>query len=106
LSNQVTRHIEPQVLFAKKKNGEINEITVKNKYPLPRVEDLIDQLKGAKVFSKIDLRSGYHQIRIGENDIEKTAFRTRYGHYEFLVLLFGTNACTCNFYGFNATNIS
>ena len=90
------------VLFVKKKDGtlrlcvdyrQLNKMTMKNKHPLPRIDDLFDQLKGASVFLKIDLQSKYHQLRIKNTDVHKTTFRTRYGHYEFLVMLFRlTNA--------------
>ena len=74
---------------------QINKVTVKNKYPLPRVEDLFDQLKGANVFSKMDLRLSYYQLQVKDVDVPKTAFRTRYGHYEFVVMPFWlTNAPT------------
>jgi hypothetical protein len=92
----------PPVLFVEKKDGtkrmcidyrSLNEVTVKNKYPLPRIEDLFDQLRGASVFSKIDMRSGYHQLRIRPSDIPKTTFITKYGLYEFMIMSFGlTNA--------------
>jgi hypothetical protein len=90
------------VLFVKKKDGsmrmwinyqELNKVMIKNQYPLPRIDDLLDQLQGARVFSKVDLHSGYHQVRVKKEDIPKITFRTRYGHYEFLVMSFGlTNA--------------
>jgi hypothetical protein len=86
------------VLFVKKKYGtlrlcidfkQLNKVTAQNKYPLPRIDDIFDQLKDAKIFVKIDLRSGYHQVIIKEEDIKKTSFKTRYGHYEFTVVPFG-----------------
>jgi hypothetical protein len=90
------------VLFVDKRDGTIrlcvdyrklNEVTIKNKYPLPKIEDLFDQLNGAKVFSKIDLHTGYHQLKVRESDIPKTAFTTRYGLFEYTVMSFGlTNA--------------
>ncbi|KAL4366721.1 hypothetical protein GQ457_05G025250 [Hibiscus cannabinus] len=90
------------VLFLKKKDGsmrlcidyhQLNRVTIKNKYPLPRIEDLFDQLRDASVFSKIDLRSGYYQMKVKDVDVPKTTFLTRYGHFEFLVMPFGlTNA--------------
>jgi hypothetical protein len=99
------------VIFVDKKDGgqrmcvdyrSLNEVTIKNKYPLPRIDDLFDQLRGACVFSKIDLRSGYHQLKIHASDILKTAFTTRYGLYEYTVMSFGlTNAPTYFMYMMN-----
>ena len=90
------------VLFVKKKDGSmrlcidyrgLNQVIVKNKYPLPCIEELFDQLEGSKVYSKLDLRQGYYQVRVREEDIPKTALNSRYGHYEFTVMPFGlTNA--------------
>lgn len=88
------------VLLVKKKDGsmrlcvdyrQLNKVTSKNKYPLLRIDDLMDQLVGARAFSKIDLKSGYHQIKVKDEDVQKTVFRTRYGHYEYLVMSFGVS---------------
>ena len=90
------------ILFTKKKDKtlqlcidyrQLNRVTIKNRYPLPRIDDLFEQLKGARVYSKTDLRTSYHQLRVRESDIPKTTFRTRYGHFQFTVMPFGlTNA--------------
>ena len=90
------------ILFSKRKNKtlrlcidyrQFNRVTIENRYPLPRIDDLFDQLRGARVYSKIDLRTGYHQLRVREADIPKTMFRMRYEHFEFIVIPFGlTNA--------------
>ena len=92
------------MLFLRKKDGSIrmcigyrklNKVTIKNKYPIPRIDELFDQLQGASHFLMIDLRLGYHQLRVRDSDIPKTTFRTRYGHYEFVVMSFGlTNSPT------------
>ena len=92
------------VLIVKKKNGslrlcidykQLNRVTIRNQYPLPRIDELFDYLQGSRVYSKIDLRSGYHQLRVQEGDVPKTTFRTCYWHYEFLVMSFGlTNSPT------------
>ena len=93
-------------MFIKKKDGsfckcinynELNKLTNKNRYPLPRVDDLFDQLQGASYFSKIDLRFGYQQLRVLEEDVSKTAFRTRYGHYEFVGMPFGLSNASAVF---------
>ena len=90
------------IIFVDKRDGttrlcvdyrKLNDVTIKNKYPLPKIEDLFDQLNGARIFSKVDLRTGYHQLKVRETDIPKTAFTTRYGLYEYTMMSFGlTNA--------------
>ena len=114
LKNQLTQLLEQgfiqssvslwgvPVLFQKKKDGTfclcidyrgLNQCTIKNKYPLPRIDELLDHLRKAKIFLKIDLRSGYYQVRIKPKDVSKTSFNPRFGHYEFTVMPFGlTNA--------------
>ena len=102
------------VLFVKKKDRslklcidyrELNRATVKNKYPFPRINDLFDQLVGATIFLKIDLRSGYHQLKIRKEDVPKTPFRARYSHYELLVFTLRAKQCPSLRYGFDETSI-
>ena len=94
------------MLFAKKKDKtlrlciyyrQLNRVTIKNRYPLPRIDDLFDQLRGGRVYSKINLRTDYHQLRVREADIPKTVFRTRYEHFEFTVMLFGLTNASASF---------
>ena len=102
------------MLFVKKKDGslqlcinyrQLNKVTIKNKYPLSRIDDLFNQLIGATCFSKIDLRSGYHQLRVRDVDVSNTAFWTRYDHYEFVVMPFNLTNAPCRVYGFDESGV-
>ena len=98
------------VLFVKKKDDtlrlcidyrQLNKMMIKNRYPLPHIDALLDQIRGAMIFSKIDLRSRYHQVRIKDEDIFKNDFQTRYRHYDFVVMPSGLKKCTKNLYALN-----
>lgn len=102
------------ILFVKKNNGlmlmcidykELKQVTIKNKYPLPLIEDLFDKLKGTQVFSKIHLKLEYHQLKIKIEDVYKTTFRTRYNHYEFLVMPFGLTNTPSDIYGLDELGV-